>query len=180
MGCDSYVADDLVQEMYIKVDRYIEKHNADIMFDENEVNFYFFWVTLRNLYMDYHRKRVNSPIAYVDELYDVIDEEVVHLDKDDFEKHAAIMEWFEDKDYEDMCNSDKHYLLYDKKKLDKFYLRRIFEDCYLNKKPLLKFSREANITYWSLRHTFRIIKKQIKQVYEARRSTGKDIHSNRD
>ena len=72
MGCDEVLADDLVQEMYLKVDRYIKKHNADIMYNESEVNYFFFWVTLRNLYMDYHRKRVNSPLVYVEEVHDNI------------------------------------------------------------------------------------------------------------
>lgn len=175
MGCDEVLADDLVQEMYLKVDRYIKKHDADIMYNESEVNYFFFWVTLRNLYMDYHRKRVNSPLIYVEEIHDNIEDEVTQLSKDDYEMHVAIMDWFEDEDYEHMCNSDQELLQYDLKKLDKFYLRKVFEECFLNKKSLMEFSRDTNITYWSLRNTVKIIKKQIKKTYEARRSTRKDI-----
>lgn len=174
MGCQSDVADDLVQEMYLKVDRYITKHNADIMFNETEINFYFFWVTLKNLYMDYHRKRLNDPIVYVEEVSDSVEDDVF-FEKEDYEMHRAIMEWFEDEDYEQMRNDDQEVLDYDLSKLNKFYLRYIFEECFINQKSVSELSRNTNITYWSLRNTIKIIKKQIKKNYEARRQTGADI-----
>lgn len=180
MGCDEVLADDLVQEMYLKVDRYIKKHNADIMYNESEVNYFFFWVTLRNLYMDYHRKRVNSPLVYVEEVYDNIEDEIGQLSADDYEMHVAIMDWFEDADYEQMCNSDQELLQYDRNKLNKYYLRKVFEECFLNKKSVMELSRDTNITYWSLRNTIKIIKKQIKKTYEARGFTREDIHSDGD
>lgn len=174
MGCQSDVADDLVQEMYLKVDRYINKHNADIMFNETEINFYFFWVTLKNLYMDYHRKRLNDPIVYVEEVSDSVEDDVF-VDKEDYDMHRAIMEWFEDEDYEQMCNSDQEILDYDRTKLNKYYLRKVFEECFLNQKSVSELSRNTNITYWSLRNTIKIIKKQIKKNYEARGQAGTDI-----
>jgi hypothetical protein len=68
MGCNEHIAEDLTQSMYLKVDAYIKKHNPDIMYNETELNYYFFWITLKNMYMDYHRKRVNNPIIYVEEV----------------------------------------------------------------------------------------------------------------
>lgn len=175
MGCDEFVADDLVQSMYLKVDTYIKKHNADIMFNETEVNYYFFWITLKNLYTDFHRKRINSPIVYVPEVSDSVEDDVFDLDDDDYEMHVAVMEWFEDQDYEQMCNDDQEILEYDHKKLNKYYLRKIFEECFLNKKSVSELSRDTNITYWSLRNTIKIIKKQIQKTYETRRQTRNDI-----
>ena len=49
-----------------------------------------------------------------------------------------------------------------------YYLRRIFKEVYLDGKKLAKFSRESKITYWSLRNTLKIIKKQIRDNYENR------------
>jgi hypothetical protein len=175
MGCDPFVADDLVQSMYLKVDAYIKKHNADIMFNETEVNYYFFWITLKNLYTDFHRKRLNSPVVYVPEVTDSVQDDVFDLDQDDYQMHVAIMDWFEDEDYEKMCNDDQELLEYDRQKLNKYYLRKIFEECFLNKKSVSELSRDTNITYWSLRNTIKIIKKQIQKTYEARRHTRDDI-----
>lgn len=175
MGCDEFVADDLVQSMYLKVDTYIKKHDADIMFNETEVNYYFFWITLKNLYTDFHRKRINSPIVYVPEVSDSVEDDVFDLGDDDYEMHVAVMDWFEDQDYEQMCNDDQEILEYDHKKLNKYYLRKIFEECFLNKKSVSELSRDTNITYWSLRNTIKIIKKQIQKTYETRRQTRNDI-----
>lgn len=178
MGCNEHIAEDLVQSMYIKVDTYIKKHNADIMYNETELNYFFFWVTLKNMYMDYHRKRVNNPIVYVEEVSDIQDD-IFELDEDDYEMHVAIMDWFEDPDYEMMCNSEE-LLEYDREQLNKYYLRKVFEECFLNKKSVSELSRNTNITYWSLRNTIKIIKKQIKKTYEARQSAREDIYTDRD
>lgn len=177
MGCDSFLADDLVQNMYIKVDAYLKKHNADIMFNETEINYFFFWVTLRNIYTDYHRKRISDPVIYVEEVSDTVQDDLLVLAEDDYEMHAAIMDWFEDADYEQMCNSDQEILEYDRKKLNNYYLRKVFEECFLNKKSVMELSRNTNITYWSLRNTIKLIKKQIQKNYEARQSTRKDIRN---
>ena len=90
------------------------------------------------------------------------------------------MDWFEDADYEQMCNSDQELLQYDRNKLNKYYLRKVFEECFLNKKSVMELSRDTNITYWSLRNTIKIIKKQIKKTYEARGLTREDIYSDGD
>jgi len=173
LGCNEAIAEDIIQEMYIKVDAYIKKHNADIMFNDNEVNYYFFWVTLKNMYTDYHRKRVKDPLVYVDEVHDVVEASEYEV-REDYDYHRAIMEWFESKDYEEMCNSED-LITYDQKKLNEYYLRKIFEECFINGKKVSELSRDTNITYWSLRNTIKIIKKQIKKNYEARNPFREDI-----
>lgn len=173
LGCNEAIAEDIIQEMYIKVDAYIKKHNADIMFNDDEVNYYFFWVTLKNMYTDHHRKRVKDPLVYVDEVHDVVEAAEYEV-REDYDYHRAIMEWFESKDYEEMCNSED-LITYDQKKLNEYYLRKVFEECFINGKKLSELSRDTNITYWSLRNTIKIIKKQIKKNYEARNPFREDI-----
>jgi RNA polymerase sigma factor (sigma-70 family) len=173
LGCDKDIANDIVQDMYIKVDSYIKKHNADIMFNESEVNYYFFWVTLKNMYTDYHRKDKRDPLVFVEEVHDVIQPEDFDI-VEDYDLHRAIMEWYESEDYEQMCNSEE-LLHYDREKLNNYYLRKIFEECFLNGKKVSELSRDTNITYWSLRNTIKIIKNQIKQRYEDRQRLRDDI-----
>ena len=45
--------------------------------------------------------------------------------------------------------------------MEKYYLRRIFKEVFLNKIQITKLAKDTNITYWSLRNTIKIIKKQI-------------------
>ena len=177
-GCDQHIAEDIVQSMYIKVDAYLKKYNSDIMFNDTELNYFFFWVMLKNMYTDYHRKRVRDKIVYVGEVDDVVAPDI-EIDTDQYDMHCAIMEWFEDEDYNDMCNSED-VLQYDREKLNKYYMRKVFEECFLNERKVSEFSRDTNITYWSLRNTIKAIKKQIKKKYEIRGYIRKDIHSDGD
>lgn len=52
MGCRLDVAEDIVQEMYLRMHRLIQDESK-IMYNDEEVNRFFIYVTLRNMYMDY-------------------------------------------------------------------------------------------------------------------------------
>ncbi len=45
----------------------------------------------------------------------------------------------------------------------------------VNRTEVLKLSKDTNITYWSLRNSINIIKKQIKKKYENRKRSRKNI-----
>ena len=48
----TYDAEDLVQEMYLKVYQWNGKYDKTLMFNETEVNYYFIFRVLRNLFLD--------------------------------------------------------------------------------------------------------------------------------
>ena len=52
MGCDPTIAEDIVQEMYLRIHRLV-KDKKKIMYNDEEVNRFFIYVTLRNMYYDY-------------------------------------------------------------------------------------------------------------------------------
>jgi DNA-directed RNA polymerase specialized sigma24 family protein len=52
MGCDPSIAEDIVQEMYLRIHRLV-KDKKKIMYNDEEVNRFFIYVTLRNMYYDY-------------------------------------------------------------------------------------------------------------------------------
>ena len=49
-GCNDEDAHELVQEMYIRITKYVEDKDK-IMYNQKEVNTYYVYVTLRNLYL---------------------------------------------------------------------------------------------------------------------------------
>ena len=61
MGAPTYVAEDLVQSMYLRLYKYIEDPKR-IMFNDKEVNKFFIYVTLRNIYLDY--KKLGSKYSF--------------------------------------------------------------------------------------------------------------------
>ena len=166
--------------MYIKVDTYLKTHDKDIAYDGDDVNIYFIYITLRNMFFDLKRKEKRNKFVDDYDFSKIEDETFDSPTEGDFEKHRAIIDWFEDKDYLELSEKEDFLLEYDREKLSKYYLRKIFDEVFLNQQKVTVLSRNTNITYWTLRNTIKIIKKQINQNYEIRRLNRKDNDNNRD
>jgi RNA polymerase sigma factor (sigma-70 family) len=161
LGCPDYMAEDFVQDAYIKIHQYIEKYNPDLTY-KGEVNYYFVLLVLRNLYFDFQRKN-KKKLKYIDEFadLDVLIEE--NLDNIDVEKNDkfldSIIDWLQDNEGS----------LFTKDCQDKAYIRGLFEEHFVNGKNLKRISQEQKISYWSVVNTMKIIKKQINEKYETRK-----------
>ena len=62
-GADQELAEDIVQEMYLRLYKYVEEPDK-IMYNEKEVNTFFVYVTLRNMYASLMKAK--SRIEFVD------------------------------------------------------------------------------------------------------------------
>jgi hypothetical protein len=152
------------------------------MFNDNEVNYYFIYVTLRNLVFDLKRKEKNVSLISLDQRTD-LSEEIEYnkwsdKEKDESDlylKHKVISDWYEDDKYLQMLEDANLLENFSKDKMKVYYMRRIFKEVFLDNTKVSKLSRETNITYWSLRNTIRNIKKQIKEDYEFRRHIRDDF-----
>ena len=51
---EDFYAEDLVQEMYV---RFITKNKEQQVMNKGEVNRYYVWLTLRSLFIDFHRQK---------------------------------------------------------------------------------------------------------------------------
>ena len=67
-GCKQEVAEDLVQEMYYKIQLKLEK-GLDIMYNEKEINYYYIFKTLRTLFYDLKRKGKNITMVSMDDIH---------------------------------------------------------------------------------------------------------------
>jgi len=178
LGCNKVLAEDLVQEMYIKVHQYVKDNKKSILYN-GEVNTFFIYVMLKNMYYDYHRQKKRIKISSYDDM-DWIDEKIQDeifdvKTNDEYNKHLSIQEWYNDDLYLELLELDTiTEAEYTKDELGKYYMRRIFKEVYLDRVKVSELSRSTNITYWSLRNTLKIIKKEIKKYYETRRSDSND------
>ena len=154
------------------------------MFNDNEVNYYFIYVTLRNLAFDLKRKEKNISIISLDSKYmSHLSDEMEFQDWDKkesnesdlFLKHKVISDWYENDKYLQMLEEANLLENYSKDKMKVYYMRRIFKEVFLDKTKVSELSRNTNITYWSLRNTIKNIKKQIKEDYEFRRHIRDDF-----
>jgi len=154
-GCPDDIAEDYVQEMYIKIFNYSQRKDNDLMYDENDVNYYFIYVTLKNMYYDDLRKSKKQFL--VDLSDDFIQDETEYTEKEYHVKNDAKNIWI------DRLNSEIQSIEdYNRKKANLIYIKFIFDKIFVEQMSVTRLSQEVGITYWSLRNTVLIIKDQIK------------------
>ena len=83
LGCDIDVAKDLVQDMYLRMHRLV-KDEKRIMY-KDDVNRYFVWITLRNLYYSYLKDKRNSIFYEILENDEVVESPYDMSEDDAFE-----------------------------------------------------------------------------------------------
>lgn len=155
-GCPEDTAEDFVQEMYIKIYDYSQKNNNDLMFNEDEVNYYFIYVTLKNLYYDAIRKANKQSFISIDEN--------VCIEEEDYTEDIYIAQIKSVEIWIEKINSDIKELEkfeYSKRLVTLNYYKYIYEKVIVQQVNLSVLSREIGITYWSLRNTLNNIKRQI-------------------
>ena len=133
-GCNKRTAEDLVQEMYIRIQLKLEK-GLDIYYgDKNEINYYYIFKTLRTMFLDLKNKSKNIKI----EELDVIKGGIVDID----------------------YSYNYNIIL---KELNKMYWydRKVFE-IINGGESIAEFSRKSGIAYHSLYNTYTTVKKKLK------------------
>jgi len=170
-GCKESIAEDIVQEMYIRIHTYITK-GVDISF-EDDINHMYIYRTLRALFIDLHRKEKKIIKTNIDNLIDYLNvEDVVSL-----EFNSEYTEEFDRKKLESLSNTihigeSKQISVCDAMKqmdnlLDKtfWYDRTVFE-IISDGMPIAELARKTNISYYSLYFTYKRVKDLIKNNIE--------------
>lgn len=80
-GCDRETAEDIVQSFYLRMHKYI-KDQSKIMYNDDEVNRFFIYVTLKNMWKTYktNKSRYDFYEVWDDEAIDESVHESVHVD----------------------------------------------------------------------------------------------------
>ena len=159
---NSETAKDIVSEMYIRVLKHTRDEGKSILYENGEINYYFIFITLRNLVYDLKREEKKIHYIGVEGLHSREDEDYIE-DPYIYDKHKIITEWFEHPEFLKLLQAETFIKDFTKDKMQIYYLRRIFEEVFVEGKKIAKLSRDSKITYWSLRNTIKIIKKQIKK-----------------
>ena len=140
-GCDNYMAEDLVQEMYIKIILKI-RNGLDIKYNEDEINYFYIFRTLNSLYIDLKRKNRN----------------IYKINIEQISEHLLAHKVFslnQQLDYE-----EKYKLIEDE--LDKMYWydKKVFE-IINGGESIAALSRKTHIAYYSLYNTYTKVKKKL-------------------
>jgi len=135
-GCNEQTAEDIVQEMYLRLIVYLRKTNADISYGD-DVNIYFVAKTLKSIFLDQVRKQNRKPtVELKEEICEILD----YQSKDYESIYAKVQEilgdlyWFDRKIYEIIESGERVASLADK----------------------------TNIPYYTIYNTYKKVKNHIK------------------
>ncbi len=135
-GCDLMSSEDLVQDMYIRIHEYSQKNDNSILYNDQEVNYYFVYKVLRSIWLN----TLTEKNKYVDS---------------DISKHEKTTK--EEINAKELADLIEHKLssLY-------WYDRKIFELVYKDGISMLQISNKTGIDYCSIKRTIRKVKKILK------------------
>ena len=136
-GCDYATSQDLVQDMYIKIHEWSEKHDRSILYNKTEVNYYFIYKALRTIWLN----KLNQDKRYTD--YELI--ENLNLSTESQIDQQEYLEEIEEK-------LSKLY----------WYDRKIFELVYKSGISMLQISNKTGIDYCSIKRTIKKVKQSLK------------------
>ena len=136
-GCDVSKSKDLVQDMYIKVYEWSERHNRSILYNKDEVNYYFIYKVLRSIWINH----INRNSQYSDHVL----VEDLHLSTE-----------------EDLSAEETLQSIEEKLKELYWYDRKIFELVYKQGISMLQISQKTGIDYCSIKRTIKKVKHTLK------------------
>lgn len=134
-GCNKQDAEDIVQDMYLKIIRLVNS-GKEISYGDDLNHFYIFR-TLTTIFLDLKRKQGRVQFVPIEDINIDIEQEM------DYE---AI------KEEVDKCLDDLYW-----------YDRKVF-DIINSGKSVSELSRETTISYYSLYNTYRKVKDKIKEL----------------
>lgn len=134
-GCNPETAEDITQEMYLKIAKLVEK-GTDISYGDG-INHFYIFRTLTSIFLDYKRKESKTGLIGIDELDIQFEgsEEVEYLNQ-----------------YEKVLEGLAELYWYD---------RKVFE-IIESGESISELSRKTNISYYSLYNTYKKVKKYLK------------------
>lgn len=139
-GCNKDTAEDIVMEAYIKLDKMI-KSGVNIMYNEKEINYYYVYRTLTNLFIDLKRKESKILVINLEDVQNT-------LETDHIDNLTYICEQIE-------IEKNKLY----------WYDRKVY-DIISEGVSITKLSQKSKISYYSLYNTYRKVEKHLKEHYK--------------
>jgi len=135
-GLDYPTSEDLVMEMYIKLD-YITKKGTDITYNKDELNYYYIFKILYTMFLQLKKKR--DRVNFIDQemLQNIEGQEQVHFQEIEkrFNNEFSQLHWYDQKVFEIVASGTK----------------------------IAELSRKTQITYISLYNTYTKVKKLLKK-----------------
>ena len=138
-GVSKETAEDITQEMYIKIHKSILKNGTDIMYCKNEINYYYIFKTLNSIFIDLKRKSKNLVMVNIEDCEYSLDSQI-------------------DVDFNETYNRVKKAI----GELE-WWDRFVFENINSGE-SIAEFSRNSKIPYYTVYNNYIKTKEELKKI----------------
>jgi DNA-directed RNA polymerase specialized sigma24 family protein len=147
LGCNSEEANELTQQMYLRLHKYVDNPER-IMYNEEKVNTYYVYVTLRNLFLSRsHAYNLKNHVELTSGRLSQLDVDILNIEKEEAFTNLI-----------DRIKRIVHsWYWYDKK---------LWDIHFYNKMSMRAISKETTISLSSIFNTLKNGKKKVKQQAE--------------
>lgn len=139
MGIPKYLVDDIVQDMYLRLNKYI-KDPDKIMYKENDINKFYVYITIKNLYNDYLKQKNKHRTLNIDDIevsYEIVEPSTqLQLENEQKKQNAE----------ETLIENIKKEV----ESWDRWYDQKLFKIYYETDISMRKLSADTNISVTSI------------------------------
>jgi len=139
MGIPQHLVEDFVQEMYLRLNKYV-KNPEKIMYNETDVNKFYVYITIKNLYNDYLKEKNRHQVVRLDDIevtYEVVEPTTEGQLKAEIEKQKA------EEKLVDLIQQEVS-------SWDRWYDQKLFKVYYETDISMRKLSADTNISVTSI------------------------------
>jgi len=139
MGIPSHLVEDFVQEMYLRLNKYV-KNPDKIMYSETDVNKFYVYITIKNLYNDYLKEKSKYHMVRLDDIdvvYEIVEPTPEAQKKSEIQKQKA------EEKLIDMIQQEVNGW-------DRWYDQKLFKVYYETDISMRKLSKDTNISVTSI------------------------------
>ena len=139
MGIPSHIVEDFVQEMYLRLNKYV-KEPKKIMYNETDINKFYVYITIKNLYNDYLKERNRHHMVRLDDIevtYEIVEPTPEAQRKSEIEKQRA------EERLIDLIQDEVG-------SWDSWYDKKLFKVYYETDISMRKLSKDTNISVTSI------------------------------
>ena len=139
MSIPKHLVEDFVQEMYLRLNKYV-KNPEKIMYNETDVNKFYVYLTIKNLYNDYLKERSKHHMVRLDDIE--VTYEVVETTSDAKLKQEVQKQKEEEKLVDQIQQEVGSW--------DRWYDQKLFKIYYETDISMRKLSADTNISVTSI------------------------------
>jgi len=139
MGIPSHLVEDFVQEMYLRLNKYV-KEPKKIMYNETDINKFYVYITIKNLYNDYLKERNRHHMVRLDDIdvtFEIVEPTPEAQRKAEVEKQRA------EERLIDLIQDEVG-------SWDSWYDQKLFKVYYETDISMRKLSKDTNISVTSI------------------------------